>query len=66
MNISKKPRYHFSYFWHFKPKLVRIDIKMGKTLNLFNVTRNISASHAGSNLLYPRVCFESIVLAVVV
>ena len=37
---------------------------MGKTSIHFNVTRNISASHTGSNLLYPRVCSESIVLAV--
>ena len=38
---------------------------MGKTSILFNVTRNISALHTGSNLLYPCVCSESISLAVV-
>ena len=66
MNISKKPRSHFSYFRHFKPNSSEINIKMGKTSNLLNVTRNISDSHTGSNLLYPRVCSESNLLAVVV
>ena len=38
---------------------------MGKTSILFDVSRNISASYTGSSLLYPRVCSESILLAVV-
>ena len=38
---------------------------MGKISILFNVTPNISASHTGSNLLYPCVCSDSILLTVV-
>ena len=52
-------------FGTFSRNSSEINIKNGKTSILLNVTSNISASHTGSNLLYPRVCSESILLAAV-
>ena len=49
MNISKKPRHHFSHFRHFQPILSEINLKDDITSILFTVTSNISTTYTGNN-----------------
>ena len=66
MNINKKLMYPFKLFLALLAENHQDStLKDEKTSIIFTVTRNISASHTGSNLLKSLVCSESILLAVV-